>query len=97
MYLKKKLKQEVLELQQINKEKTILIDDLNFKIVNMVDIIEETNLKTVKKLEEQNVNFNIRIKNLVNELIVVKGKLNEAQKILKSISENKEQKQNVVE
>ena len=61
----------------------------------MVDIIEETNLKTVKKLEEQNINFNIMIKNLENELIVVIGKLNEAQKILKSISENKE-KQNVV-
>ena len=56
----------------------------------MVDIIEETNFKTVKKLEEQNINFNIRIKNLENELIVVKGKLNEAQKIFKSISENKE-------
>ena len=43
-----KLKQEVLELQKINKEKTILIDDLNFKIVNMVDIFEETNLKLSK-------------------------------------------------
>ena len=47
-------------------------------------------MKTVIKLEEQNINFNIRIKNLENELIVVKDKLNEAQKVLKSISENRE-------
>ena len=46
----------------------------------MVDIIEETNLKTVKELEEQNTISDIRIKDLENELMVVKGKLNEAQK-----------------
>ena len=85
-----KLKQEVLELQKINTEKTILIDDLNFKIVNMVDIIEETNLKTVKELEEQNTISDIRIKDLENELIVVKGKLNEAQKMFKDKYETKE-------
>ena len=56
----------------------------------MVDIIEETNLKTVKELEEQNTISNIRIKDLENDLMVVKGKLNEAQKTLKNISETKE-------
>ena len=35
-----KIKHEVLELKKMNKEKTLIIDDLNFKMVNLVDFVE---------------------------------------------------------
>ena len=35
-----KIKHEVLELKKMNKGKTLIIDDLNFKMVNLVDFVE---------------------------------------------------------
>ena len=69
-----------------------LIDVLNFKLANIIDILEETKLKIGKELEEKNTISNIRINKLENELMEVKGILNKAHSKSTNISVGKEQK-----